>query len=97
MLRGYEDLTDSEEDAAVTAAAGGGPVAAAEVVDKKRKRALRAARMSLWQTTARELFEEEPDDVKAEMVRLTQEENIKRGLGAPPDTEDAMSPEALQL
>jgi hypothetical protein len=96
MLRGYEDLTDSEGDPAVTAAAEGALVAA-EVLDKKRKRALRAARMSLWQTTARELFEQEADDVKAEMVRLTQEENIKRGLGAPPDTEDAMSPKALQL
>jgi hypothetical protein len=95
LLRGYEALTESEEDPAAATAAVGEPV----TVDKNtnKKRVLRAARMSLWQTTVRELFGEEPDDVKAEMEQLTQEENVKRGSGAPPDTDDATSPEALQL
>jgi hypothetical protein len=95
LLCGYEALTESEEDPAAATAAVGEPV----TVDKNmnKKRVLRAARMSLWQTTARELFGEEPDDVKAEMEQLTQEENVKRGSGAPPDTDDVTSPEALQL
>ncbi|KAJ7776679.1 hypothetical protein B0H14DRAFT_3508259 [Mycena olivaceomarginata] len=93
MLCGYNALTDNNEAPAGTTSA------VEESVDRKKKQArvLRAARMLLWQTTARQLFSQEANEVKAEMERLTQEENVKCGMGAPPGEEDAMSPEGLQF
>ncbi|KAJ7367583.1 hypothetical protein DFH08DRAFT_946570 [Mycena albidolilacea] len=102
MARGYQGLADSDEEPVspimVEEVGIAGAMIAAETASKTRIRALRAARMSMWQTTARELYAEEPEEVRQEMERLTSEENVKRGVGAaPPNDEVVKTLELYQL
>jgi hypothetical protein len=102
MVQGYQGLADGDKEPVfpivVEEVGMAGAMIAVETGSKTRKHALRAAWMSMWQTTAQELYAEEPEEVRQEMERLTSEENVKCGVGtAPPNDEVVKTPELYQL
>ncbi|KAJ6609623.1 hypothetical protein B0H10DRAFT_1954448 [Mycena sp. CBHHK59/15] len=105
--RGYDGLKyDDEAEHVATANAAGGKVmtpeeleeaeSAAEILAEERRKALRAAHMSLWRTTSAEMCEMESDDVKLQVEAATNEVNKARSRGEPGAIGSEKTPEQFQ-
>lgn len=61
-----------------------------------RSKQLRSQRMTLWQATAKEMFQAESEEVKSEVERATIEANANRSAGNAAGAADEMTPADYQ-
>ncbi|KAJ7886284.1 hypothetical protein B0H13DRAFT_2535231 [Mycena leptocephala] len=68
----------------------------ADLLTIQRVQKNRAARMSIWRTRSIQMWADESEEVKAEVVAATQEENERRAEAADNDDDDDKTPEQYQ-